>query len=134
MGRVLISRILPFAMNQIIIACSDPASIILKHLRKNVNYLSEQTAICNSIFSLMVRASDFGFSNGKYFFGLFRKICLVFFAELIVWNHVIFEQLVSSVARCRTIHCLPWLLYLFCRRGEGRFVDAERAVFIISYL
>ena len=128
MGRVLIFRIFPFAMNEIIIAWSDAASIILKHLRKNVNYLSKQTSICNSIFSLMVRAIDFGFRNGKYFFGLFRKICLVFFEVLIVWNRAIFEQLVSSVSLCRTIHCLPWLLYLL------RFVGEERAVFIVSYL
>ena len=118
MGRVFIIKIFPFVMNWQLFHKAIPAPISLKHMQKNnVNYLSD--GICN----------QFRVRNIKYFFGLFCKSCLVFFAVLFVWTMQYMNSLFlkfNVVEEATTF--FSWLLYWL------RLVNRERTLFRVTNL
>ena len=126
MRRMLIFRIFSFVMNWIIVSLSDPAPIILKHLRKNVNFLSKQISICNSIFSLMVREIDFELGMSSISLACFVKAVLYFSRySCIIWIACFF----SFKLKNKPLFALIFIFVKICRRGESTF---QSCIFIIS--
>ena len=74
-SRVLIFRIFPFVMNQMIISLS----YFKTSAKTNFNYISKQiSSICNSVFYLMVHTINFGLGMSSIYLASFVKVVLYF--------------------------------------------------------